>query len=311
MHVLALAHGRPLRRGRSRARPRDAARDDRQHRAVLVADAVAGDGIGDARLLQPRRSRSHPVVARRRHARSSRCGSRRLRSRSSPWRWRLRPPSSTCSPHSAARAGLAPMAWSSPWGRRHLPWRLRSPSRLFRIIGPKRTRLLAQIVAAVIGAAFVIGLQVGAILSYGTMSRIAMLQSDAVLALAPEPTASCGGRPMPCSGTLRRSRPCSVQACCCWRSRSRSSRRASASTPWRWPRSAAPATPNARRAKTFRRASASATLAAQGMDADPARSLADLADADAASLPAAAGPAAVAQLRGRRRRRWFCSCRYW
>ena len=31
---------------------------------------------------------------------------------------------------------------------------------LFRAVGPKRTRLIAQIVAAVIGAAFVIGLQV-------------------------------------------------------------------------------------------------------------------------------------------------------
>jgi ABC-2 type transport system permease protein len=34
---------------------------------------------------------------------------------------------------------------------------------LFRIIGAKRTRLVAQIVAAVIGAAFVIGLQIAAI----------------------------------------------------------------------------------------------------------------------------------------------------
>ena len=57
---------------------------------------------------------------------------------------------------------------------------------LFRSIGPKRTRLVAQIVAAVIGAAFVIGLQVGAILSYGTLSRIDFLQSDAVLARAPD-----------------------------------------------------------------------------------------------------------------------------
>jgi ABC-2 type transport system permease protein len=57
---------------------------------------------------------------------------------------------------------------------------------LFRTIGPKRTRLVAQIVAAVIGAAFVIGLQVGAILSYGTLSRIAFLESDALLAHAPD-----------------------------------------------------------------------------------------------------------------------------
>ena len=57
---------------------------------------------------------------------------------------------------------------------------------LFRTIGPKRTRLVAQIVAAVIGAAGVIGLQVAAILSYGTLPRASVLQSDAVLALAPD-----------------------------------------------------------------------------------------------------------------------------
>jgi ABC-2 type transport system permease protein len=45
---------------------------------------------------------------------------------------------------------------------------------------------VAQIVAAVIGAAFVIGLQVAAILSYGTLSRTDVLQSDALLALAPD-----------------------------------------------------------------------------------------------------------------------------
>jgi ABC-2 type transport system permease protein len=57
---------------------------------------------------------------------------------------------------------------------------------LFRIIGPRRTRLVAQVIAAVIGAAFVIGLQVAAILSYGTISRISVLQSNAVLAHAPD-----------------------------------------------------------------------------------------------------------------------------
>ena len=57
---------------------------------------------------------------------------------------------------------------------------------LFKMIGPRRTRLVAQILAAVIGAAFVIGLQVGAILSYGTLSRIDILQSDAFVALAPD-----------------------------------------------------------------------------------------------------------------------------
>jgi ABC-2 type transport system permease protein len=57
---------------------------------------------------------------------------------------------------------------------------------LFKTIGPRRTRFVAQIVAAVIGAAFVIGLQIGAILSYGTLSRIDILQSDAFVALAPD-----------------------------------------------------------------------------------------------------------------------------
>ncbi len=57
---------------------------------------------------------------------------------------------------------------------------------LFRTIGPKRTRLIAQIVAAVIGAAFVIGLQVAAILSQGTLSRFAFLTSDTLLANSPD-----------------------------------------------------------------------------------------------------------------------------
>ncbi len=56
---------------------------------------------------------------------------------------------------------------------------------LFRLLGAKRTRFVAQVVAALIGAAFVIGLQVAAILSYGTISRVAVLQSGMVLALAP------------------------------------------------------------------------------------------------------------------------------
>jgi ABC-2 type transport system permease protein len=56
---------------------------------------------------------------------------------------------------------------------------------LFRMLGAKRTRFVAQVVAAVIGAAFVIGLQVGAILSYGTISRVAVLRSNKLLELAP------------------------------------------------------------------------------------------------------------------------------
>jgi ABC-2 type transport system permease protein len=57
---------------------------------------------------------------------------------------------------------------------------------LFRLIGPARTRLTAQIVAAIIGAGFVIALQIAAILSYGTLSRFAVLTSDATAAFAPD-----------------------------------------------------------------------------------------------------------------------------
>ncbi len=58
---------------------------------------------------------------------------------------------------------------------------------LFRLIGPSRTRLAAQVLAAVIGAGFVIALQVAAILSYGTLSRFTVLTSDAAAAYAPGP----------------------------------------------------------------------------------------------------------------------------
>lgn len=61
-----------------------------------------------------------------------------------------------------------------------------STSALFRAIGPRRTRLAAQIVAAVIGAGFVIGLQVAAIMSYGTLSRFDILRSEHVIAWAPD-----------------------------------------------------------------------------------------------------------------------------
>ena len=57
---------------------------------------------------------------------------------------------------------------------------------LFRVIGPKRTRFVAQIVAAVIAAVFIIGLQVAAILSHGTLSRMVFLESDTLVALVPE-----------------------------------------------------------------------------------------------------------------------------
>lgn len=56
---------------------------------------------------------------------------------------------------------------------------------LFATLGPRHTRLASQIVAAVIGAAFVIFLQVAAIMSYGNLSRTAFLTSPALIAAAP------------------------------------------------------------------------------------------------------------------------------
>ena len=57
---------------------------------------------------------------------------------------------------------------------------------LFRAFGPSRTRLVAQIFAAITGAGFVIGLQISAILSFGTLSRFTLLTSDAAASLAPD-----------------------------------------------------------------------------------------------------------------------------
>jgi ABC-2 type transport system permease protein len=57
---------------------------------------------------------------------------------------------------------------------------------LFKIMGPARTRLIAQIAAAIIGGLFVIGLQVAAMLSTGTLSRLALLTSPDVLARVPD-----------------------------------------------------------------------------------------------------------------------------
>jgi ABC-2 type transport system permease protein len=58
---------------------------------------------------------------------------------------------------------------------------------LFKAFGPKRTRTIAQIIAAVVGAALLIGLQVAAILAYGNLSRFTVLRSEAMIGAAPDP----------------------------------------------------------------------------------------------------------------------------
>jgi len=57
--------------------------------------------------------------------------------------------------------------------------------KLFQMIGPRRTRLVAQIAAALVGGIFVIGLQIAAMFSSDTLSRAAFLRSSYVLAHAP------------------------------------------------------------------------------------------------------------------------------
>ena len=57
---------------------------------------------------------------------------------------------------------------------------------LFHILGPKRTRLVAQIVSAVVAAAFVIGVQAAAIFASGSFSRLALFRSESFIAVAPE-----------------------------------------------------------------------------------------------------------------------------
>ena len=56
---------------------------------------------------------------------------------------------------------------------------------MFRLLGPARTRTVAQIVSAVVGAAFAILIQGAAVLAYGSPNRLAILTSEAFLAHAP------------------------------------------------------------------------------------------------------------------------------
>ena len=58
---------------------------------------------------------------------------------------------------------------------------------LFDLMGPRRTRIVSQIISAVVGSAFVIGIQVAAILTIGRMSQQALFDSQPMRQLAPGP----------------------------------------------------------------------------------------------------------------------------
>ena len=57
---------------------------------------------------------------------------------------------------------------------------------LFRLIGPRRTRAMAQVIAAVIGALFAIGLQFAAILSFGTAGGMSTGMVEALVRATPD-----------------------------------------------------------------------------------------------------------------------------
>ncbi len=57
---------------------------------------------------------------------------------------------------------------------------------LFRTVGPKRTRSIAQILAAIIGAGFAIAMQLIAIVYFGNMSRLSVLTSPEVTQILPD-----------------------------------------------------------------------------------------------------------------------------
>ncbi len=56
---------------------------------------------------------------------------------------------------------------------------------MFKTLGAKKTRLATQIIAAVVGAGFIIGIQIAAIVSLDNISRFSFFQSDLMLAIAP------------------------------------------------------------------------------------------------------------------------------
>jgi len=62
---------------------------------------------------------------------------------------------------------------------------------MFHAVGPKRTRVISQVTAAVIGAGFAISAQLAAFASWGTMSRLPALR-EAVLRMLPDD----GGSPL-------------------------------------------------------------------------------------------------------------------
>ena len=183
---------------------------------------------------------------------------------------------------------------------------------LFRLIGAKRTRLIAQIVAAVIGAAFVIGLQIAAIFSSGSLSRFARaaIGVDAGArarhgsAFWWPARAVLGDLARACAVVMAASLALLGVAIAVF-SRRFGDHAVAAAGVSQSSRAPAPL------AQGFRRRSPSRVLRHKEWTLLRARSLAGVADADADPLSAAAGAAAVASAFATAPAPSSCWCRWW
>ena len=172
---------------------------------------------------------------------------------------------------------------------------------LFALIGAKRTRFAAQVLAAIVGAAFAVGVQIVSIYSYGSLSRVAAFHSQTILAHRAgdrQPRSGCRPRAPWATSTPW---PCVLVASALLLgvvtvlAAGRFARYATAAAGLA--QAEVRQTP---RRRVFASASAAAVLRRKEWTLIAARPLARLADADAALLSPAAGPAAVAQLPRRR-----------
>ena len=174
---------------------------------------------------------------------------------------------------------------------------------LFMTLGPKRTRLVAQVMAAVIGAACVIGLQLAAIQSLGSLSRTEILGSSALVALAPEsgsilywPARAAVGDLTALAGVLGFSVLLLGAAIALFAPRFGDCALAAGGV-------SQAATRRLIDLKRLPAGDAAARLAAEGMAAAAARPLAGVAEPDADPLSRPARLPALARMRRRRRRR--------
>ena len=280
-------------------RPADPRHRHRHHSPVRIGDAVAGDGKRHPHFLHALRSRTDPQRAgaggetvRRPHRRDGAVRGAAFHSSDRPLH--------QC-PDLAGRPALAGRLWRADRGfAGHDRARHRHHDQALSTDRPRRTRLVAQIAAAIIGGIFVVGLQIAAMFSSGTLSRAAFLRSPSVLAHVPGEDSIAwwparaalgdwhslvwvlGGSLLVFLAVTARYAPRFagyVLAASSASQTSRQSRPAMSAFVWRRRGGAPP----------------------QGTAPDPAGSLADLPIADAAALSVAAGDPALAQLRARRR----------